>query len=33
MVAFDVNAPDTPVLQGWLMHDQFHAAQRLRRAV
>lgn len=23
MVAFDVNAPETQVLQGWLMHDKF----------
>lgn len=23
MVAFDVNAPETQVLQGWLMHDRF----------
>ena len=23
MVAYDVNAPQTQVLQGWLMHDRF----------
>ncbi len=33
MVAYDTNAPETQLLQGWLMHDQVHAARHVRRAL